>query len=127
MKKLTILLFSILISFSSYAKWTWVADNVNGSSYYIDKGAIKDNNGYVFYWTIADNYRALGDSRIMSTQMYKQGDCEMNRNKVLTYMFYKKPMGTELYDSFNPPEKWDYPSPNSVDYSVLEYACNYVK
>ena len=126
MKKLTTLLFSLLISFNSYGEWTWVANNINGNSYYIDKGAIKDRNDYVFYWTLSD-YLERTDLGVMSTVQYKQGDCEIYRFKSLTAVFYKKPMGTELDERFNPPETWNYPSPNSVDYSLLEYACNYVK
>jgi len=37
MKKLTILLFSIFISFNSYGEWTYVSETVDGSVYYIDK------------------------------------------------------------------------------------------
>ena len=45
MKKLTILLFSILISFNSYGEWTEIAKNTDGT-HYIDKDTIKKHEGY---------------------------------------------------------------------------------
>jgi hypothetical protein len=54
MKKLTILLFSILISFSSYGEWTEVVESVHGDTQYIDTDAIKEHGGYVYYWDLTD-------------------------------------------------------------------------
>ena len=36
MKKLLILLFSLLISFNSYGEWTQVSKDINNNTYYID-------------------------------------------------------------------------------------------
>ena len=36
MKKLLILLFSILISLNSYGEWTYVSSNITKDDYYVD-------------------------------------------------------------------------------------------
>ncbi|SVC22094.1 uncharacterized protein METZ01_LOCUS274948, partial [marine metagenome] len=36
MKKLLILLFSLMLSFNSYGEWMKVTENVDDDSYYID-------------------------------------------------------------------------------------------
>ncbi len=54
MKKLTILLFSILISFNSYGEWTKVGEDVNGNTHYIDTDTIKDHKGSIYYWVLTD-------------------------------------------------------------------------
>jgi len=41
MKKLLVLLFSILISFNSYGEWTAVSESVDGDIAYIDYENIK--------------------------------------------------------------------------------------
>ena len=41
MKKLLLLLFSILISFNSYGEWEEVVESTDGDTYYIDKDTIK--------------------------------------------------------------------------------------
>ena len=52
MKKLLILLFSILISFNSYGEWTKITETINGDTFYIDISFIKENGGYVFFWDV---------------------------------------------------------------------------
>ena len=54
MKKLLILLFSLLISFNSFGGWTKVADDSNGDQFFIDKDTIKEHNGSVFFWKLRD-------------------------------------------------------------------------
>ena len=60
MKKLTILLFSILISFNSYSEWTEIVQSTEGSTYYIDKDTIKERGGNVYFWGLLD--RSTPDS-----------------------------------------------------------------
>ena len=126
MKKLTILLFSILISFNSYGKWKSVTANIDGISFYIETDTIKEHGRYVYYWRMSDNLKPdkWGD---MSVKMYNQGDCAVNRHKPLSTIFYKQPMGGGNGEAFNPAEEWVYPSPGSVGIFLLNYACNYVK
>ena len=55
MKKLLVLLFSILISFNSYGEWVKVASSKSGDIYSIDKNTIKEHNGFI-YWYEMNNY-----------------------------------------------------------------------
>ena len=57
MKKLLILLFSILISFNSYGEWEEVAEGMNGDIYYLDKDSIKKHGGYVYFWEYISRVR----------------------------------------------------------------------
>jgi len=50
MKKLLILLFSVMFSFSSYAEWIKVNEDTEGDSYYIDFETVKERDGYVYWW-----------------------------------------------------------------------------
>jgi hypothetical protein len=123
--KLTILLFSILISFNSYGKWTEIG-SAEGNVFYIDTDRIKEHSGYVYWWDMIDLLKSnqWGD---MSVQLYKQGDCGVNRIKTLSYNYYKHPMGVGTNGTDNTPNEWDYPLPKSMSEVVLNYACNYVK
>ena len=69
MKKLLILLFSILISFNSYGEWVEIGKNVNGDTFYLDMDTIKEHNGYVYWWSLSDYLKpietgAMSDKRI---------------------------------------------------------------
>ncbi len=57
MKKLTlifILLFTVLLSAPSYAKWTEVSESVDGDTYYVDFERIRKHGGYVYFWRLGD-------------------------------------------------------------------------
>jgi hypothetical protein len=124
MKKLTILLFSILISFSSYGEWVQVSKGVSGTTTFINIDKIKENNDYIYYWALT-NY---ADGSNESAQAYRQSDCAVNRFKVLAFYSYSEPMGSGRPASqFTPPDEWLYAIPNTVDDTLLTYTCNNVK
>ena len=125
MKKLLILLFSLLISFNSYGEWERVNDNVDGTTYYIDKDSIKVHDGYVYYWELTDYLKPTSMGHL-SDKVYKQGDCNINRYKYLTYIFYTESMGNGNSTTADGETEWTYPSPESIGNFVLSYVCDYV-
>jgi hypothetical protein len=102
-----------------------VSRNVDGNEYYVEIDTVKKHDGYVYFWYL-DDYLQPSDYGIMSIQMYVQGDCGANRNKDLTVLFYKKSMGKGEYESYTPPDVWQYPRPGSSFETVLGYVCDYV-
>ena len=127
MKKLLILLFSMLISFNSYANWELlIPDDVADG--YINKETIKESGGYVYFW-ILQNKHLPDEFPGMSVEAYGQVDCNIDRMRFLTYIAYKEQMGRgereEEYTPENP--EWDYVSPDTLGASYLNYVCDYVK
>ena len=133
MKKLLILLFSILISFNSYGEWTESIKNVDGDTYYIDKDTIKENNRYVYWWEMGDFITPYTTfvmftevAGIMSEKSYKEGDCGVVRYKNLSVIYYTQSMGKgEGLDNMVSLD-WVYPPPDSVYGYILNYVCDYV-
>ena len=121
MKKLLILLFSLLISFNSYGEWIKFTEGG-----YIDITTIKLHNGYVYYWRM-DDYAEPNKFGDMSTQFYSLGDCNLNRIKTLSYVYFKRGMGQGTREQQDSVVKdWKYPPPNTTSLAALNYACNYV-
>ena len=55
MKKLallTTLLFSVMFSSASNAKWTKIGVNVNEITFYVDIERIRKHGGYVYWWKL---------------------------------------------------------------------------
>jgi len=128
MKKLTILLFSILISFSSYGKWVDKGVNTFGDTFYINIDTIKEYNGYIYYWILTDYLVPIAQTGTMSNKGYTQGNCKTNGFKILTFIFYDQPMGEGAGKTYNlPNSEWRYPSSGISAADLLNYACNYVK
>jgi len=123
MKKLLILLFSVLISFNSYGGWKKVIEGGGGDIYYLDEDLIKKHGGYVYFWEMKD-YLKPSDNGTMSGKMYKQGDCGVSREKNLSFSYYKEPMGRGSGGTFTPPDKWEYPTPGSIRKLILDYVCD---
>ena len=128
MKKLLILLFSLLISFNSYGEWEVVSETVNGDTFYIDKDTIKYHGGYVYWWDMGDfvkPYDSFMVEGVMSQKTYSEGDCGQVRYQNLRVISFKEPMGEgDGMDDLN--GVWGYPPPDTVDGFILNYVCDYV-
>ena len=119
------LLFSIvLFSVPSYARWTKVGANVAGNSFYVDYEKIKKKNGYVYWWSLLDFLKPL-DGRYLSHKVYTQGDCALLRFLTLSSHLHKEPMGRGDKDTSKSPEEWRYPTPNSVNKTILKSVCSW--
>jgi hypothetical protein len=127
MKKLLLLLFSVIISFSSYAEWTYIGKDDDGEySYYIDLQTLRKIDGYVYYWNLID-YDKPNEFGNMSGVRYAQGDCGITRSKNLTSVSYKKPMGEEVDDTYTEPNpEWEYVTPYTVGEFLLDTSCSLV-
>ena len=126
MKKLLVLLFSILISFNSYGGWSKITDSVKGHSFYIDENTIRKHNGYLYWWDMVD-YISPTDNGIFSVKYYHKGDCGEFRVKALSYIFYKQPMGNGASEVANEEQPWRYPTPGSIAETMLKNVCAYIK
>ena len=128
MKKLLVLLFSILISFNSYGEWTQISSNIKGDSYFINLETIKKRNGYVYYWQLDDLSSPLASGKVFSAKRKMEVNCieEAMRTKVEHY--YTGNMGKgKIYGTLDsPPTSWRYPPPSSSYFSILNYACDYL-
>ena len=133
MKKLLLLLISLLLSFNSYGDWTKTSEDTDGDSFYIDFQTIKKlDNGNVIFWGMVDNLE--GNDGFMSSKMFWEGDCNLSRMKVLSLIQYEEPMGVgeseslgggivELDDIMS----WQYLPPDSIGYMNLEEVCSLAK
>ena len=129
MKKILILLFSILISFNSYGEWTEYNDEYTQTeeilTYYIDKDTITKQDGYVYWWMLIDNVEPFFFTDYMSLKVYSQGDCGLTRIKILSGTGYIQPMGEGIGETINySSAEWESLPPDHL--YILDYVCDYV-
>ena len=87
MKKLLLLLFSILISLNSYGEWLLLGED-SGNKFYYEVDTIKTSNGYIYFWDLV-NFSEPFAGIYMSGLRYKQGDCGVFRDKTLSgFLFF---------------------------------------
>ena len=125
MKKLLVLLFSLLLSFNSYGEWAWTTVDVNGDKHYIDVNNIEeDTNGYLYYWEMI-NYTNPTDKHL-SIATYRVADCDLYRTKDLTFNGYTQEMAEgepETIDLTKLGEDWTYLNTNSYAGFNLQFIC----
>jgi len=125
MKKLTTLLFSILISFNTFGEWTEITESTEDDTSYIDKDTIKERGGNVYFWVLVDFAKPDKDGE-QSLKFLMQAECDLIRAKRESILGYKGPMGTGKYESYAS-SKWEYLAPGTTGADLVKYACNYVK
>ena len=125
MKKLLILLFSILISFNSYGEWTKITETERGDSYFVDLETINKQNGYVYFWELSDYVIPLMDLAY-SSKSYIVTDCNLNY-KYLRDIYYSKPMlkGIIVHSSDIPDTEWTYSDPGTTGAAELKRVCDF--
>ena len=123
MKKLLLLLFSILISFNSYADWTRITDTVN-DIYYVDKNTVMEHNGYIFWWELHDLKKPAAGYK--SAMVYMQGDCGIYRYKGLEYKAFNEQMGRGEETNLGTEDDWRFISSGSAGEVVMDYVCDYI-
>ena len=119
MKKLLLLLFSLLLSFNSYGEWTEIPIIEDDS---IEQGFIdfdnlkRKNDGYVYWWMMTSR----SDS---SEKIYLRTDCEGERMIPLQADFHNQPLGQGESNSIQSDEGWRYPAPDTAMYRFLGVVC----
>ena len=122
MRKLLVFLFSILISFNSYGDWTKISSH-DGDIYYIDQDSIKSHDGFTYFWERSDYLKPIA-SGYMSGIAYKEVDCNLNRQKILSLIMFNMSMGKGESENINLDPSWYNPIPGSVGETLLNYVCN---
>jgi len=127
MKKLLLLLFSLMLSFNSYGEWVYINKNQDtGTSFYIETFTIEVDDGTVLWWDL-NNYPEPQENGMLSSALKRAGDCN---NKVfvnLGFKWFKNRMATgKNSGTFKPEHDWTKPVSGSIEEMMLNFACDYV-
>ena len=121
------LVFTLMLSTTSFAEWTSSVIGFEGDTLYVDVETIRKHDGYVYYWSLID-FLKPSPQGYLSSGRYHQVDCEIFRIKVLSYVFHQQPMGRDVGDSHSPKNpEWKYPPPGSMDEVLLQQVCRFTQ
>jgi hypothetical protein len=116
MKKLFLLLFSLMLSFNSFAEWTKFPSEGDEVAYIDFDNLQEKSDGYVYWWMM------LSDS-LISGKYYFQTDCEFERINPLQQDIHTEPMGGGDAISLHPDEGWTYVAPDTALYRFISIVC----
>ena len=129
MKKLLLLLFSLMLSFNSYGEWSKVFEEQsevldwdNGDIAYLDYKLIYVNDENVYWWELKNFGKPTNGYK--SEMVYLQGNCVSFRVKILSTNYFLEPMGKGNANSSNSSNsEWNYPLPGTHRKRMIDYVC----
>jgi len=130
MKNLNIIAAALAstVAFASpvFAGWTEASKSVDGDTWYIDYGTVKENNGYVYYWDLDDLLKPDSEGDL-SYKALNEVDCGTPRKfRYLSVSYYTQPMASgSVSSSSNNASGWYYLKPNNVSGIMINETCDY--
>ncbi len=126
-KKIILVISLFLLSSSSFADWTKVAESVKGSTFYADFNTMKKESGYIYIWTLDSYAQPHSDGSGTHSEIhYNQVDCKVIRTILLDVIFYNKPMGKGSPNKWKADNlnEWLYYPPGTSGDRRLRQICN---
>ena len=121
MKKLLLLLFSLMLSFNSYGE-EYEGSYVklfteDDTTWHMNLEKIQERDGLVYYWYMTSD-------KEISSAVLTENDCMLSRSKNLQYFQYTEPMLKG--DSITRPteDEWTYMPPDSIGEFLIIIACD---
>ena len=116
MKKLSLILLSLLLSFNSYGEWIQVPTNEKGGTFIDFDNLQLRTDGYVYWWMMVSDSSS-------SQKGYIQTNCKTKAINVLQLDSYDEPMGAGDLSTTNPDEGWLYVAPDKGIYRFIRVVC----
>ena len=116
MKKLLLLLFSLMLSFNSYAEWTEIISDREDKLYLDFENFQEKSDGAIYVWM-------MFSEPSKSEKIYLQIDCEFDRVKGLQWDTYTAAMGGGDVSYSEPKSKFMYPAPDTFEYRLIKVFC----
>lgn len=127
----------IFISGPAYAEWVAIEKKYQSPglhTVYFDPDTIRREGNLVTIWQLTD-YKSmqggvglgrfgLNPSRFLSTKTHKQFDCVKKRLRLLAYMEFLRPMGTDRRnDGYVDQDNWLSIESESINQALWEVVC----
>jgi len=127
MKKLLLLLFSLLLSFNSFGEWVYIDKEKNSDAeIYVLTESIEVDEDYV-YWTYLNNYsKPRSEYNIMGLAIFRGGDCKNNRYVNIESQMFQGSMGSKPFaDRLKHEQEWITPTSGQIDEKMFNYICDF--
>lgn len=89
--KIIAALLACLAVSPAWAKWVWVAQNIRGTTIYIDPDTMDTTGQYRKAWEL-HNFKSLTPEGVHSMRIRKEYDCKEEKQKMHYYYAYASPM-----------------------------------
>ena len=122
MKKLLLILFSLMLSFNSYGEeyegsYVKLFADEDDTTWHMNLDKIQERDGLVYYWYMTSNKEE-------SATVLTENDCMLSRSKNLQYFQYTEPMLQGDSITLPTEDEWTYMPPDSIGELLIIIACD---
>ena len=122
MKKLLLLLFSLILSFNSYGEeyegsYVKLFADDGDITWHLNLEKIQERDGLVYFWAMSSNKED-------SATFLAESDCMLSRSKYLQYFQYTEPMLQGDSITLPTEDEWTYMPPDSIGELLIIIACD---
>jgi hypothetical protein len=122
MKK-NLILSLFLISGSSWAQWSPVAVDVDGTLFNFDYSTLRKDGELRKIWTLS-NFVEKDPNGVMSSRVRMEYDCKNERHRFLSFkLFSDKNANGVTIDSSDIPSPWKDIAPDTAAWRLMQTAC----
>ena len=124
MKKLLVLLISLMISFNSFGEWSLVTQTKQ-NEYYVDFDKISKNSGNVYYWMLSNFPSPPYAKGKSSVELYEVNCNPPIKSRQRAMYFYNSTMGqgSPVTDGSTNTGPWEYDIPGSIGEELSRVVC----
>ena len=114
----------MLITSPAWAGWTFVAQDIDGNSFFIDFETLRKDGNLRKVWQMTELTKA-NKFGYVSIRQRNEFDCKNETRSISSVAAFSKSNleGEKLYDGNKITDKEDI-APNSVNWSILKLVCN---
>ena len=123
MKKLLLILFSLMLTFNSYGEWKSFGETPYGT-WYVQTDSIEESDGYVYYELLRD-FPKVDKYGFLSNKILAKGDCELNQANGISGFMSTTPMGNGPGETMSVPDKWTQLDASSEHGQILKWVCDF--
>ena len=123
MKKLLLLLFSLMLSINSYGEWKSFGETPYGT-WYVETDSIEKSDGYVYYELLRD-FPKVDKNGFLSNKILVKGNCELNQANGISGFMSTTAMGNGPGETMFVPDKWIQLDASSKSGQILNFVCDF--
>lgn len=113
----------LLISGSSWAQWSPVAVDVDGTIFNFDYSTLRKDGEIRKIWTLS-NFVEKDPNGVMSSRVRVEYDCKNERHRFLSFKLFSDKNATGVtIDSGDIPSLWKDIAPDTAAWRLMQTAC----
>ena len=118
-----VFIFILIVSTSSWAQWSPVAIDVDGTIFNFDYSTLRKDGDLRKIWTLS-NFVEKESNGVVSSRVRMEYDCKNERQRYLSFKLFSEKNATGVViESGDIPSSWKDIAPDTAAWKLMQTAC----